>query len=202
MITVVKGGPSWTDIVIAAGTTVTAATAGGAAFIGLRGARGSREDAAKSRELNERHTRQTRAIHYLERYNERGHIPARNRLYTFFLAHTATDQQQQIEAWNGMTYLEQVRAVEGLNFWEELAGMYNRNLVEREIIDDYFGPEAEFIWNRIFWFVTYQRETHDPDALRELESMLRRIRPSREAKGKQVIDGPVKDFAMKVPTKP
>jgi hypothetical protein len=193
-IIVVKGGPSWTDIVIAAGTTVTASTAVAAAFIGLRGARGSRDDAAAARELDERHTRQTRAIHYLERYNERAHVDARNRLHKFFLARPATDKQQ-LEAWTGMSYEERVRTVEGLNFWEELAGMYNRNLVEREIIDDYFGPEAEFIWNRIFWFVEYQRTAQDSDAMRELELMLMTIRPNREAEGKQLIDGRLKGYA-------
>lgn len=197
-IIVVRDGPSWTDVAIATATIATALTAAAAAVIGLRGVKGNRDDASAARDQEERRARQTRAIHYLERYDAPSHVGARTRFYTLFLI-DSLNENERIEAWDDMGYEEQVRAVEGLNFWEELAGMYNRNLVEREIIDDYFGPEAEFIWKRIFWFVEYLRNMQDRDAMLELQLMVRAIRLNREKKGKQIVDGPLKISAAPGP---
>lgn len=96
-----------------------------------------------------------------------------------------SQQRKRIEVWEKMSYTQTLLAVQGLNFWEELGGMYNRDLIDREIVDDYFGPEAEYIWKGISWFVTYQRN-RDPDAMVEMQKMCEMIYLRRQAESKPV----------------
>jgi hypothetical protein len=114
--------------------------------------------------------------------------------HEFFLSVSEPNElEQRTKEWEAMNYAEQARTVEGINFWEDLAGMYNRHPVDREIVDDYFGPEAEFIWQRVLWFVEYLRGAQDLDAMAEFQAMVVEVRNKRRAEGKQIVDGPIEN---------
>jgi hypothetical protein len=183
-ILVVKDGPGWVPYAIAIGTCATAVIALFTAILGLRSIKQNHDDAARKHDQERNHALQARALHYMERYNGRRHVGPRARLNAYFMIRPA-QQEKRIETWEKMPYRETLLTVQGLNFWEELSGMYNRDLVDREIVDDYFGPEAEHIWKRISWFVTYQRNK-DPDAMIEMQEMCKTIRGRRQAEGKPV----------------
>jgi hypothetical protein len=63
-----------------------------------------------------------------------------------------------------------------LNFWEEMGGMYNRKLVDRTIIDEYFGLAAIDLWERSQWLACHlRRRTPGSRAFSEWETMCERI---------------------------
>lgn len=79
-----------------------------------------------------------------------------------------------------MTYADRLQTVHILNFWEELAGRYNRKQVDQEIVRDYFGAGACLVWDDGKWFATYQREKN-PRAMEQLEKMCADVRRHRQA---------------------
>jgi hypothetical protein len=170
-------GLDWATIVAAIGTVATAAIALGAATVALKGVKQSRLDAAATRTQSDEHALQTRAHRYLERYNEDSQLGPRSRLHSFFMI-PPDEQDERIEQWQAMGFPESLSTVQGLNFWEELSGMYNRNLVDRGIIDDYFGSEALYIWEGIQWFVKSQRK-QAPNAMLEMQRMCEGIERKR-----------------------
>ncbi len=101
-------------------------------------------------------TLETRAHQYLQRYDEPRLLP--------YIAktHAVLTGDEQIVArianWDKMPFAEQLGALLFLNFWEELAGMYNRNLVDREIVAEWFGEAAVTYWQMAEWLVLHQRE--------------------------------------------
>jgi hypothetical protein len=56
-----------------------------------------------------------------------------------------------------MSFRERIDVLVVLNFWEEMAGMYNRELVDQQIIVDYFGDAAIAFWERSMWLAMYLR---------------------------------------------
>ncbi len=196
----VEDGPSWVPYAIGIGTGLTALVALLTAIIGLTSLRQNHNDAVKKYKQERDHALQARALHYMERYDGRHHIDPRVRLDQFFMIEPS-QQGERIETWEAMSFKQATLTVQGLNFWEELGGMYNRDLVDREITDDYFGPEAEHIWKRIAWFVTYQR-SKDPDAMIEMQHMCETIHRRRQAEGKLVesISEPAKVGLGRPPT--
>ena len=81
-----------------------------------------------------------------------------------------------------MPYEQKLDTVQGLNFWEELAGMYNRGLVDDEIVVDYFGAAALDVWSRSRWFVCHLR--HDsPNSMAQFEQMCKTVAQRRQAAG-------------------
>ena len=58
--------------------------------------------------------------------------------------------------------------------------MYNRELVDRPLIDEYFGDAALDLWERAMWLVNYQRHQSPGDAIyNEWEDMCLDIRVKR-----------------------
>lgn len=172
--------PSWATILTAFATAATAAIAAVAAAVALRGLKQSRNDANAARTQSESQALQTRAHRYLERYNEQHSVEARTRLHDFFMV-KPEERADRLARWKAMFFGEKLDAVRGLNFWEELAGMYNRKLVDRDVIGDYFGSEALYIWGEISWFVEHQRATNSRRAMEQLEDMCEAIRKERAA---------------------
>ncbi len=160
-------GPDWATKLTGIGAVAGAGIACIAAFIALGGFLQSRSQ-----------TRQARAHSYLERYNGDLHIEPRVRLHEFFTIRP-DQEEERIGAWRDMTFKDKLLTVQELNFWEELSGMYNRKLVDRGIVDSYFGTEALETWAKIEWFVARQR-TLQCNAMKELEHMCKMIAERRE----------------------
>jgi hypothetical protein len=119
---------------------------------------------------NRANARVARAHSYLERYNDLAQLESIVRMHAF-VSLDGTSQAARIAEWQNKSHQEQLETVHALNFWEELAGMYNRNQVDRPIVRDYFGSAALDYWNLASWFAAYQRGIDSPTVLGELERM-------------------------------
>ena len=68
------------------------------------------------------------------------------------------------------------------NLIEEIAGMYNKNLLHKAIIREFFGVLACDLWQKNAWFIVeYRRHTDDQAFYRQWEKMLKSIGKAKEA---------------------
>jgi hypothetical protein len=172
-----SSGSNIAGIVTAAAAAATAIIAGMAAVGAFKGITQNRVQ-----------DRQTRAHRYLERFNSPSELVSRTRLHDFYMSGPPDTpgtqgarrrwERRRIAAWERMSHADKLSTVHGLNFWEELAGMYNRGLVDRPIVADYFGTAALSVWEGTQWFISYMRKGQ-PSAWEQLEEMCRSIREIR-----------------------
>lgn len=114
-------------------------------------------------------TAQTRAHYYLQRYDdpqliafvEKAHyvIGKKRPVLSMDEAHARG------EWWDMLSFRDQFEVQLVLNFWEEMAGMYNRELVDQKLIDEYFGDAALDFWSRSQWLVHHLRAQSPGQAL-------------------------------------
>ncbi len=124
---------------------------------------------------NRRHARAARAYQYLERYGAPSEIAINAKLHKFIKI-DKSKEVAQCELWERMPTEERFEILHALNFWEELAGMYRRRLVDRAVVRDYFGDSAIAYWNWAEWFISYQREKQpSAELMEELQDMCSRI---------------------------
>jgi hypothetical protein len=199
---VIQGTPDWAEKLTGLGTVAIAIIALFAAGTALHDAREAREKDTTKRDDEKEHALQERAIRYLERYSATAMIVPRERLHRFIRADNDATRRLRIERWERMSFIENLRTIQALNFWEELGGMYNRQLVDREIVDDYFGPEAVHIWKQAYWFVEYERKEVDPEAMLDMEKMCLEVHRKRKAAGKPIGELPNLSLAQPVPLTP
>ncbi len=121
----IEDGPSWAPYAVAIGTCATAMIALVTAIVAVTSIKQNHGDAIRKHRLESDNARQTRAHNYLERYNAREQIEPRVSLYDFFVIDK--DQvEDRISEWENTSYQTKLTLAQGLNFWEELSGMYNR----------------------------------------------------------------------------
>ena len=101
-------------------------------------------------------TLETRAHQYLQRYDEPQLLPYISKTHAVLTGDG--EATARIATWDKMLFAEKLDALLFLNFWEELAGMYNRNLVDRKIVGEWFGEAAVAYWQMAEWLVLHQRE--------------------------------------------
>lgn len=130
---------------------------------------------------NRRQARATRAHQYLERWGDPHEIALNAKLIDFIEAEPHAQAARRAH-WNALSREDRLEILHGLNFWEEMAGMYRRGLLNRKIVRDYFGGPAISYWRWSIWFISYQREKQDSDALMaEFGSLCAEIARGREA---------------------
>jgi hypothetical protein len=135
---------------------------------------------------NRRHARADRAHQYLERYGDPREISLNAMLYDFIKVEPVEEAGRQ-ELWQRMPSKQRLEIIHGLNFWEELAGMYHRHLVDRRIVRDYFGGSAIAYWQWAQWFITYRRDKQQSDELmKELEDMCSQIERGERARAQRM----------------
>jgi hypothetical protein len=108
-------------------------------------------------------TLETRAHQYLQRYDEPHLLPYI--VKTHAVIGGEAQHADRIATWDEMSFAEQLDALLFLNFWEELAGMYNRKLVDREIVAEWFGDAAIAYWQMAEWLVLHQRDELPEDGI-------------------------------------
>ncbi len=54
-----------------------------------------------------------------------------------------------------MSFEEKQEVLIVMNFWEELASMYNRELVDRTVIHEYFADVIYDFWKKSEWLRTF-----------------------------------------------
>jgi hypothetical protein len=158
---------------------------------------------------NRRQARATRAYEYLERYSSPSEIGLNAQFHEFIKvepskldpqrAHwdsmsaeersQALQQRQdaQCAKWENMCSEKRFEILHALNFWEELAGMYRRRLVDRRIVRDYFASGAIAYWDWAQWFIRYQRKKRGSERpMKDLEDLCARIDRGREAEARRM----------------
>jgi hypothetical protein len=80
-----------------------------------------------------------------------------------------TDDERWHE-WNEKDLELRLGSLVFVNFWEELGGLYNRRLVDRNVIRIYLGAILVELWKDGAWFVTRCQED-DPRAFEEWGKM-------------------------------
>ncbi|HVA19646.1 MAG TPA: hypothetical protein VMU55_05690 [Solirubrobacteraceae bacterium] len=127
-----------------------------------------------------RQLRQTRAHHYLQRYDEPQLLPYI--VKTHAVIKDDGTVSTRIAKWDKMSFAEQLDVLLFLNFWEELASMYNRKLVDRKIVAEWFGDAAIAYWQMAEWLVLHQRKELPEDGIySEWETMCAHIKRRRAA---------------------
>jgi hypothetical protein len=130
---------------------------------------------------NRRIVRTTRAHRYLERYGNPREIPLVANLSDFLVADPAK-RSASLARWKAMSTQERLEIIHGLNFWEELAGMYMRRLVDRAVVRDYFGSSALAYRARWRWFIDYQRTLQGSvELMKQFEIMCNEIEEGRRS---------------------
>jgi hypothetical protein len=158
ILNLAASGPNWGTLVgsfAEAATAIIALVAASIAFTGIK--------------QNRAQARQALAHRYLERFNGPVEIASRTMLHDFYSVRPK-QQCRQIAKWKRMSYREKLDTVQGLNFWEELGGMYNRGLIDREIVTDYFGAAALGLSESSRWFVDYLRRGN-PKIMEQFHAM-------------------------------
>jgi hypothetical protein len=118
---------------------------------------------------NRRVAREARLYDYMSRQNRVDEIPYEVRMADF-LSLDGSSPDERIDEWARMSRLDRSELTHSLNFWEELAGMYNRNLVEKSVVRDYFGWGVREYWKQAEWFINHLRKTQSR-FMCELETM-------------------------------
>lgn len=104
-------------------------------------------------------TRQTLTYNYTDRFSDPALIPFRVKTIDLF----ALDGHSEDERWRIVSRWpleERIAALVLPNLVEELAGMYNQGLLNKEIAKDYFGFTASDLWNSGWWYISRSRETY------------------------------------------
>jgi len=118
---------------------------------------------------NRRVAREDRLYRYFSRQNATGEIEYEATVLDF-LTLEGTPSSERIEVWEKHSKADQLKILHTLNFWEELAGMYNRNLVEKPVARDYWGETLLVYWDTAYWFISHLRKTQEP-FMCELETL-------------------------------
>jgi hypothetical protein len=124
-----------------------------------------------------RQLRQTRAHEYLRRFNDPQLLAYMDKTQVAVIRQHVVADDIRVDVWEKMSFSDQLDALLYLNFWEEMASMYNRRLINRKIISDDLGGAALDYWQLAKWLIVHLRSQYKDDGFYgELEKMCRDIR--------------------------
>lgn len=104
-------------------------------------------------------TRQTLTYNYTDRFADPALIPFRQKTSDLFVL-DETSEDEKWEIYRQWSVEDKVEALVLPNLVEELAGMYNNGLLNKKIVEDFFGFTANELWNDGWWFIRRSRETY------------------------------------------
>ncbi len=104
-------------------------------------------------------TRQTLTYNYTDRFADPALIPFRQKTSDLFALSKATEDEKW-EIYRRWSVEDKVEALLLPNLIEELAGMYNNGLLNKKIVEDFFGFTANELWNDGWWFIRRSRDTY------------------------------------------
>jgi hypothetical protein len=147
-------GPNWVE--------VTA----GIAFFALLGA-------IAQLLLARRSTHRRNAFGYFERYSDPSALPYIAKMIGLFSeSDLGESDDTRWLAWKDKGLPERLHTLVFVNFWEELGGLYNRRLVDRNVIRMYFGATLVDLWGKGAWFIKRAQE-EDRRAFEEWGKMVK-----------------------------
>lgn len=118
---------------------------------------------------------------YTERFSEvtRKHLMD---AYGLFLLGSDTAEEQRFKEFLDWEAPKQLDALVVPNLIEEIAGVYNHNLLHKSIAEDFFGVLAADMWQLGSWFISrYREHAGDTNFYKQWEVMLIRIGRASEA---------------------
>lgn len=131
---------------------------------------------------NRRHERTRLAHRYLERYSRPDEIPLVAKFFEFVKIEPAARGAKLAEWEAGMSVEQRLVILHGLNFWEELAGMYLRGLIDRKVVRQYFGDSALTYWDWSEWFIDHERrQSPGIEMMNQFEAMCDHIQGGHTA---------------------
>ncbi len=155
-----SNSPDWTQIVTA-----------GIAFVALIGAFLQLQSTRHA-------TRRRNAFAYFERWSSPASLPFIVKMNALFAeGQSKHEDDERWRLWNGMPYEDRIASLLFVNFWEELGGLYNRKLVDQEIIREYFGPAIVEYWKTAQWFVKRSRAEDGEAVFSQWQAMRDDIEP-------------------------
>jgi hypothetical protein len=116
-------------------------------------------------------TRQTLTYNYTHRFSDPALIPYRQKTADL-LAVKEGEEDARWDVFRRMSLADQLAVLVLPNLVEELAGMYNNNLLNKKIAKDFFGFTAYRLWEEGWWFTQRARRTY-ADYYAQWEKMLR-----------------------------
>lgn len=136
---------------------------------------------------NHRHERARLAHRYLERYGSTDEIPLVAKFFEFVKIEPAARGPKLAEWEQKMSVEQRLEILHGLNFWEELAGMYLRGLINRKIVRQYFGDSALTYWGWSEWFIDHERhQSPGIEMMNQFEAMCDHIQGGRIAAARKM----------------
>jgi hypothetical protein len=123
--------------------------------------------------LARRSTHRRNAFSYFERYSDPSALPYIAEMIGLFSESVlGEDDDTRWRAWKDRTLPERLHTLVFVNFWEELGGLYNRRLVDRNVIRMYFGATLVALWVEGTWFIQ-RAQKDDPRAFEEWGKMVK-----------------------------
>lgn len=155
-----NGSPDWAEIVTAC-----------VAFVALIGA-------FLQLQSTRRATRRRTAFASFERWSNPVSLPFIAKMNALFAeGKSEQEDDERWREWNHMPYEKRIASLLFVNFWEELGGLYNRKLVDQEVIREYFGPAIVEYWKTAQWFVRRSRDEDGEDVFSQWGAMRDDIEP-------------------------
>jgi hypothetical protein len=119
---------------------------------------------------------ETRTHEYMQRYGSPELVPYQTLAHPLIGAELKPgDREARIAMWERMSFKKKQEVLIVMNFWEELASMYNRKLVDRTVIHEYFADVIYDFWEKSEWLRTYIQSKLEEGArvYNEFEDMCR-----------------------------
>jgi len=98
-------------------------------------------------------TRRRTAFGYFERWSDPGSVPYIAEMARLLTSEPGQDDDARLHGWKERTHEERLKSLLFINFWEELGGLYNRRLVDRDVIRRYLGKAIVTYWSNGQWFI-------------------------------------------------
>ncbi len=116
--------------------------------------------------------RRTAAFRYFERWSDPESLSYIAKMAEFLTVGTEAEAEAKWREWEAKTldFEERLATLVFINFWEELAGLYNSRLVDRKVIREYLGGLIINYWELGSWFINRSR-AEDSSDLQQWEDM-------------------------------
>lgn len=99
-------------------------------------------------------TRRRTAFGYFERWSDPGAVKYIAEMASLLVTNKdGLSDQKRFSEWFAGDHEAKLTSLLFVNFWEELGGLYNRKLVDREVIRQYLGAPIVAYWDDAQWFV-------------------------------------------------
>jgi hypothetical protein len=143
-------------------------------------------------------TRRRTAFSYFERWSDPGSLPYIAEMARLFKREPDQNDEARLSGWEEKPHEERLKSLLFVNFWEELGGLYNRRLVDREVVRQYLGAAVVLYWEKGQWFIdTCSKRTDSAHLFEEWRKMSENIELWRRERDHPKWRRQVRDWVSK-----